>query len=273
MFRRRSAASAAIYEVATSRFECDRVIHRETPDRIIFADPQSQENFRRSFDNQIHADILQPPRWETWSSSPSLPKRIPRVERSKDRTAAGGWSAEGRRAVLRICVRFEGDNDDSFVWFGDGVWCCVRDDHGYGRSSQLLPSAAMLQASSRPLLPHAASELLCSGRDLLCRDHCLCDHCLLDRLQCHDPSLRCCSGSGIGSDAASRKRPDASEVICYGCRTSSCPGRMMWVLVLEKRACCAWHGEPASFLCVTESANHCRATGSLPHASDRLPMG
>ena len=28
--------------------------------------------------------------------------------------------------VFGIRFRIEGDQDESFVWFGFGVWCCVR---------------------------------------------------------------------------------------------------------------------------------------------------
>ena len=35
---------------------------------------------------------------------------------------------------LKTVFRIEGDQDESFVWFGVGVWCCVRDEHRYGRS-------------------------------------------------------------------------------------------------------------------------------------------
>ena len=36
--------------------------------------------------------------------------------------------------VFGIWFRIEGDQDEPFVWFGDGVWCCVRDEWCCGSS-------------------------------------------------------------------------------------------------------------------------------------------
>ena len=103
-------------------------------DRTIPRNPYSRENFPQLFDMPKPADILLPRGGKLGAGSPVFAKEF---------LAQNGLGTELLREVgvpkvghhvFGIWFRIEGDQNEPFVWFGDGVWCCVRDEWCCGSS-------------------------------------------------------------------------------------------------------------------------------------------